>query len=173
MTSDEIHAQQNVDLYKKNDIFILLFYFRYLTNLQQPMATLCSHRLSALFTLSTLSTLFFLLLRGRKMLSGKKKESNKPAQCVSELDLFEPAVKPDSTTANRKAEHLCRKTNTEGDETDFSTSEVTLSPQQVSGELCTSVSLSLCVCVHWWGGNILSAFLVNLCLLSGFILPEN
>lgn len=50
--------------------------------------------------------------------------------CNSRLDLFEPAVKPDSAAANRKAEHLCRKTNMKGDEIDVFCNKVTLSAQK-------------------------------------------
>lgn len=38
---------------------------------------------------------------------------------------------------------------------------------EVNDELCASVCVFTCACVHSRRGNILSAFLVNLCLLTG------
>lgn len=57
-------------------------------------------------------------------------KSHKPALYNSDLSGSEAAVKPDSPTANREAEHLCRKTNMRADETDVL---VTRQPPPVSG----------------------------------------
>lgn len=64
------------------------------------------------------AVLFLLIIHKHERTFTIKKVIKLDDITVTELDLFEPVIKPDSTTANRKVEHLCRKTNKKDDKTD-------------------------------------------------------
>lgn len=110
----------------------------------KPVGSLCrvnpESALVALFKTSTKCALFWTYMEGYM---------DTIFACCCGWDLLEPAVKPDSTTANRKAEHLCWKTNIENDETDVS---VTRLPGQQ-----WTMHEGMCVCAPA-RTNILSDF---------------